>query len=93
SLITSVDICESTLSRRFVIIIEPLSQQSPLIYKSFFISTDNNNIVFHTKMAKRAPSPSCDDLDDGNDHLFISLDENPTKRYNWGPSRLFSPKE
>ncbi|CAL1298585.1 unnamed protein product [Larinioides sclopetarius] len=44
-------------------------------------------------MAKRAPSPSCDDLDDGNDHLFISLDENPTKRYNWGPSRLFSPKE
>ncbi|GBM72368.1 hypothetical protein AVEN_178045-1 [Araneus ventricosus] len=42
-------------------------------------------------MSKRGNSPYFED-DDGNDHLFISLDENPPKRCNWGPAMMYMPE-
>ncbi|GBM74948.1 hypothetical protein AVEN_35079-1 [Araneus ventricosus] len=42
-------------------------------------------------MSKHSQSPCFED-DDGNDHLFISLDENSPKRAKWGPAKLFMPE-
>ncbi|GBM50523.1 hypothetical protein AVEN_160745-1 [Araneus ventricosus] len=42
-------------------------------------------------MSKRGNSPCFED-DDGNDHLFISLDENPPKRFHWGPAMMYAPE-
>ncbi|GBN38834.1 hypothetical protein AVEN_265115-1 [Araneus ventricosus] len=42
-------------------------------------------------MSKRGNSPCFED--DGNDHLFISLDENPPKRFNFGPAKMYAPEE
>ncbi|GBL82240.1 hypothetical protein AVEN_252423-1 [Araneus ventricosus] len=42
-------------------------------------------------MSKHSQSPCFED-DDGNDHLFISLDENSPKRVKWGPAKLFMPE-
>ncbi|GBN18780.1 hypothetical protein AVEN_39707-1 [Araneus ventricosus] len=40
--------------------------------------------------SKRGNSPCFED--DGNDHLFISLEENPPKRFHWGPAMMYTPE-